>query len=165
VRIANLLVWFALVGWWPLAAAAQSGPSITGVAGATPAAREVRAAEERMHQAYVTGDVALFASLYAEDSTFTYNNGRTVTGRERVEAFKKQAATPGAFKDLRDEIVSITMLSDTIALVRCTSRYTLVSQPGVTAHLNILRVWQKRGGRWQVVAFQSTAVREPTVAF
>lgn len=138
---------------------AQQGPSITGVAGQSAAEKEVRAAEEQMHEAYVTGNVPLFASLYAEDSTFTYSSGATVSGKERTNALKEQADA-GAFKDLRDEIVSIRVLRD-VALVRCISRYTNITTPG-ESHLNILRVWHKRDGKWQVVAFQSTAVRPPS---
>jgi uncharacterized protein (TIGR02246 family) len=141
------------------AAQAQVSRGISGATGRTALEREVRAAEEQMHRAYVTGDVQVFASLYADDSTFTYNSGVTVTGKQRIEDFKKQAAA-GGFKDLRDEIVSITTLGDAVALVRCTSRYSTQSRSG-EAHLNILRVWHKRNGRWQVVAFQSTAVRPP----
>lgn len=143
------------------ASADQSAARFAGVAGQTAAEREVRAAEEQMHQAYVTGDVALFSSLYAEDGTFTYNSGETVSAKERAVRFVEQART-GSFGDLRDEIVSIKVLRD-VALVRCTSRYR--SRTGAAdTHLNILRVWQKRAGRWQVVAYQSTAVRPAQTA-
>jgi hypothetical protein len=39
-----------------------------------------------MHDAYVKHDVPLFASLYAEDSTFTYSTG-TVGEGERIKGF------------------------------------------------------------------------------
>jgi ketosteroid isomerase-like protein len=123
--------------------------SITGVQGQTPAEREVRAAEDQMHKAYVAGDKELFRSLYTDDSTFTYSRGETVSRDERVRRL-------GAFKDLRDEIASIKVVGD-VALVRCISRYSNQTQPGET-QITILRVWQQRAGKWQVLAFQSTPV-------
>lgn len=152
VALAALIVALAATG---RDASGQSA-SITGAAGSTALEREVRAVEEQMHKAYASGDVSLFASLYADDSTFTYNRGVTVTGKQRTADFATQAKE-GRFKDLRDEIVSITVLGD-VALVRCVSRYSNPA-PAPESHLNILRVWHKRGGRWQVVAFQSTAMR------
>ncbi|MGE0462501.1 MAG: nuclear transport factor 2 family protein [Vicinamibacterales bacterium] len=151
--LATVVVTMAAMAWGVGGAGAQS---ITGAAGQTPAEREVRAAEEQMHKAYASGDVALFTSLYAADGTFTYSRGATVTSQQRIKDFATQAKER-RFTDLRDEIVSITVLGD-VALVRCISRY---SNPGGApdSHLTILRVWHRRGGRWQVVAFQSTAVR------
>jgi uncharacterized protein (TIGR02246 family) len=144
-----ILAWMSIVN-------GQSGSRITGTTGQTVSEKEVRTAEEQMHRAYVTGDVALFSSLYSEDATFTYNSGQTVGAKERVARFAEQAKS-GAFKDLRDDIVSIATIGD-VALVRCVSRYSSASGSG-ESHLTILRVWHKRNGRWQVVAFQSTAVR------
>lgn len=151
--LATVVVMMAAMAWGVGGARAQS---INGAAGQTPAEREVRAAEEQMHRAYVSGDVPLFSSLYAADGTFTHSRGTTVTSQQRIADFAAQAKEK-RFTDLRDEIVSITVLGD-VALVRCISRY---SNPGGAppSHLTILRVWHKRGGRWQVVAFQSTAVR------
>jgi len=123
---------------------------ITGVSGQTPIEREVRAAEGQMHKAYVAGDQALFRSLYAEDSTFTYSSGITVGREERVKGLR-------AFKDLRDEIVSIKVLGD-VALVRCISRYSNATAAGET-QITILRVWRKQNGKWQVVVFQSTPLQ------
>jgi uncharacterized protein (TIGR02246 family) len=140
------------------AAVSMSGSAVagqvTGVQGQTPTEREVRAAEEQMHKAYATGDKALFSSLYADDSTFTYSRGETVGRDERVKRFSEP------FKNLRDEIVSIKVLGD-IALVRCLSKYSNATTTGDT-EITILRVWQKRQGKWVVVAFQSTPVTRAT---
>jgi uncharacterized protein (TIGR02246 family) len=127
---------------------ASDAQEITGYAGNTPAEREVRAAEERMHQAYVAGDAKAFRSLYADDSTFTYSTGRTVGPDERVKDLR-------AFKNLRDEIVSIKMIGTDVALVRCISQYANATTPG-ESRITILRVWQKRDGQWKVIAFQGT---------
>lgn len=136
-----------------LCAYAAHAEQLTGVQGQSPSEREVRAAEEQMHKAYATGDRTLFASLYADDSTFTYSRGETVGREERVTRFSEP------FKNLRDEIVSIKVLGD-VALVRCLSRYSNTTRPGDT-ELTILRVWQKRQGKWVVVAFQSTPIAPP----
>lgn len=135
---------------------AQATHGITGATGQTAAEKEVRAAEEQMHNAYVTGDVPLFGRLYADGATFTYNSGRTVLKQARLDDFATQAKAK-AFRDLRDEIVSITVMGD-VALARCTSRYSSLDT-GKEVQLNILRVWHRVGGRWQVAAFQSTAVQ------
>ena len=139
-----------------LSGSVVSAQSIAGVQGRTTAEREVRAAEDQMHKAYVAGDKEAFRNMYTDDSTFTYNSGLTVDRETRVKGLY-------AFKDLNDEILSITMAGSDVALVRCISKYSNATQPGTT-HLTILRVWHKRNGKWQVLAFQSTVVRQASGA-
>ena len=122
-------------------------PSISGERGRTAAEQEVRAAEELMHKAYVAGDAKAFRGLYTDDSTFTYSSGSTVGPDERAKSVR-------AFPDLKDEIVSIKVLGD-LALVRCISEYSN-TKGTAKDRITVLRVWQKRGGKWQVVAFQAT---------
>jgi uncharacterized protein (TIGR02246 family) len=136
-----------------VAAAPSSAQQIAGVTGNTAAEKEVRAAEEQMHNAYVSGDHKLFRNLFADDSTFTASNGTTIGPDRRVKGLR-------AYKDLQDEVVSIKVLGD-VALVRTISRYAS-AEGKERAHLTILRVWHKRDGRWQVVAYQATSVQQPT---
>jgi uncharacterized protein (TIGR02246 family) len=113
------------------------------------AEREIRAVEQQMHDAYVRHDVPLFASLYADDSTFTYSTGRTVGKNERVAGFTAQ------FSDLKDDLQRVRVYGD-VAIVNDRSDYTNASKQHVA--IQITRVWMKRGGKWQVVAFQSTPI-------
>jgi uncharacterized protein (TIGR02246 family) len=122
-------------------------------AGAEPGAaeREVRAAEQQMHEAYVKHDVVSFAKLYAEDATFTYSTGRVVGKVERVKDFTYP------FTDLKDDLQNVRIYGD-IAIVNDRSDYTANNSPEHVA-IQITRVWRKQPGGWQVVAFQSTPVR------
>jgi uncharacterized protein (TIGR02246 family) len=111
---------------------------------------EVRKVEQQMHDAYVKHDVALFASLYAEDSTFTYSDGRVASKEERVRAFT------GPYTDLKDDLQRIRVYGDT-AIVNDRSDYTASTTKEHVA-LQITRVWLKRRGKWIVIAYQSTPV-------
>jgi uncharacterized protein (TIGR02246 family) len=117
----------------------------------SPAEKEVRAAEQQMHDAYVKHDVALFAKLYAEESTFTYASGQVVGKAERVKGFTYP------FTDLKDEIQKVRVYGD-FAIVNDRSDYTAHNTPDHVA-IQITRVWRKQGGAWRVVAFQSTPIR------
>jgi uncharacterized protein (TIGR02246 family) len=117
----------------------------------SPAEREVRAAEQQMHDAYVKHDVALFAKLYTEDATFTYSTGKVVGKAERVKDFTYP------FTDLKDDLQKVRIYGE-FAIVNDRSDYTAHSSPDHVA-IQITRVWRKGPSGWRVVAFQSTPIR------
>ena len=143
----NRFAWMvAFVG-----AACLSGTlALAAGAGVSAEEREVRRAEDQMHDAYVKHNVALFASLYAEDSTFTYSTGRVASKAERVKAFTNP------YSDLKDDLQKIRIYGD-FAIVNDRSDFT---EHGSSRHvaLQITRVWHKQGSAWQVVSFQSTPI-------
>jgi uncharacterized protein (TIGR02246 family) len=114
------------------------------------AEREIRSAEQQMHDAYVKHDVPLFASLYADDATFTYNTGEVVNKAERVKRFT------APFADLSDKLQSIRIYGD-LAIVNDRSDYSASNKEHIA--IQITRVWLKRNGKWQVVSFQSTLIK------
>lgn len=109
-----------------------------------------------MHRAYVDHDTALFASLYADDATFTYSRGELVGKDERVKRFN------APFVGLQDMVQKIRIYDD-VAIVNALSTYPNAARTRIVA-IQITRVWQKRNGRWQVVAFQSTPTQVPESA-
>lgn len=113
------------------------------------AEREIRTVEQQMHDAYVKHDVSLFASLYADDATFTYNSGEVVSKEERVKRFT------APFSDLSDKLQSIRIYGD-LAIVNDRSDYSASTKEHIA--IQITRVWLKRNGKWQVVSFQSTRI-------
>lgn len=117
---------------------------------ASQAEREIRAAEQSMHEAYVKGDRTRFRALYADDATFTYSSGRTVGVDERVRGL-------GAFPDLRDSVAGVRIYGGATAIVTMQSEYADSGRP---VRLQIIRVWVKQGTAWKVAAFQSTPVAE-----
>src|SRR5581483_6880407 len=72
----------------------------------TAAAREIRAVEQQMHEAYVNHDVPTFASLYADDATFTHSNGHVVSKTVRVKEFT------GPYSDLKDDVQNVRVYGD-----------------------------------------------------
>jgi uncharacterized protein (TIGR02246 family) len=119
---------------------------------ADAAESEIRVVEQQMHDAYVKHDVPLFASLYAEDSTFTHATGRTVSKAERVKEFT------APYPDLKDDLQRIRVYGN-VAIVNDRSDYTARTDHRHVA-LQITRVWMKREGRCQVVSFQSTNIAQ-----
>jgi uncharacterized protein (TIGR02246 family) len=129
----------------------SGGWSMARLAAADAAAeKEIRAVEQQMHDAYAKGDQRLFASLYADDATFTYSGGKTVGKDERVKALT------APFKNLKDEIQNVRVWGGT-AVVNDRTDYD-AQATGQHVALQVLRVWLKRDGKWQVVAFQSTPI-------
>ena len=134
----------------PVLASAQ--PTFTLAPGlvASPAAQEVQGVERQLHEAYVNGDKTRMRSQYADDSTFTFQTGRTLGPDEQVKAIR-------AFPDLRTTVDNVRLYGDSTAIVN--GKTAFAGSDGPQMLLQIVRVWVKQGGAWKVAASQATPVK------
>ena len=118
----------------------------------------VRELEDRLNEAIVQGDVATFDRLFADDFTHTSHDG---TFRTRAEWLKGRVQG-------KSNYVSYEVVDRQIRIYGETAVVTGLAKPSwreddgslASGTFRLLRVWVKRGGRWQAVAFQSTRVSE-----
>ena len=134
----------------PVIASAQ--PTFTLAPGlvASPAAQEVQGVERQLHEAYVKGDMTRIRSQYANDSTFTFQTGRTLGPDERIKALR-------ARPDLRTTVDNVRLYGNSTAIVN--GKVALEVADGTQTRMQVVRVWVKQGGAWKVAAFQSTRLK------
>lgn len=117
--------------------------------------REIRRLEDQANRAVVEGDVAFFDRVLAEDFTHTSQSGKF---RTRAEWMQGREQGKSNYESFETEDVHIRIYGDT-ALVTGLSdaRWREADGQPRSGQYRFLRVWVRRDGQWQAVAFQSTA--------
>jgi len=159
--------WFAIgisvaIGFWsatwafePLTVARSE---VTGAPSKSAEEKVLDELENRLNKAVVQGDVATFDQLFAADFTHTSQNGRF---RTKPEWMKGRVQGKTNYVSFDVEGVQIRICGET-AVVTGLSKPSWREDDGNLANgrFRFLRIWAKRGGRWQVVAFQGTRISE-----
>jgi ketosteroid isomerase-like protein len=131
-------------------AAAQPNPN---------AAKEVLAASEAWRQAMLKKDAAGLQKFLHEDLTYSHSNARNQTKADVVQTTTAGKTTIEAM-DFSEVTVRVY---GTTALIRANVDIrNSTDGKSTTSHLNVLHVWLKGPGGWQLVARQSTQVSPPT---
>jgi peptidylprolyl isomerase len=127
---------------------------------ATPAVEdELKALERRWHDAYLKHDFDEMTRIEADDFTITYPDGSVRTKVEEVEAQKKAANRPAdssrtsAVEDERIRVYGTTAVLTGLFVINGGQQNT--SAPVRARYTD---VYVRRGGVWQVVASQLTAI-------
>jgi ketosteroid isomerase-like protein len=128
------------------------------------AEREIRELEARFVRAVVEGDRAFYERVLADDFTHTSHSGvfktRAQFMAENKFDEKKDVESGRTRYDAYDvDDLAIRIYGDTAVVTGRTSPKgrTAQGQP-ITGQYRYLRVWVKRQGRWQAVAFQGTRI-------
>jgi ketosteroid isomerase-like protein len=131
------------------------------------AERAIRELEAQFARAVVEGDRAFYDRVLAADFTHTSHSGVFKTRAEFMAEDKfaaKGASQTGRTRyDAYDvDDLAIRIYGDTAVVTgRTTPRgRTALGQP-ITGQYRYLRVWVKRQGRWQAVAFEGTRIAQP----
>ena len=122
--------------------------------GLDAAKKEVLAASAAWRQAMMKKDGAALEKLLHDDITYSHSNGMlqtkadvvksTTTGRMTIEAID--------FSEVSVRVFGTTALIK----ANCDMRNKSEGKEAVTTHLNVLLVWLKGPGGWQLVSRQST---------
>jgi ketosteroid isomerase-like protein len=129
--------------------------------------REIQELEAQFGRAVIAGDRAYYDRVLAEDFTHTSHSGVFKTRAEFMAENKfdekkdpKSGRTRYDAYDVDD--LAIRIYGDTAVVTGRTSPKgrTAQGQP-ITGQYRYLRVWVKRQGRWQAVAFQGTRITQP----
>ncbi|MBW3597513.1 MAG: nuclear transport factor 2 family protein [Planctomycetes bacterium] len=115
--------------------------------------------EQQLADAVVKGDVATFDRLFADDFTHGSQSGRFRTKAEWMKG-KQQGKSAYVSFDCAD--VQVRVSGDTAVVTGLAKPQWREGSRIASGQFRFLRVWAKRDGRWQVVAFQSTNVPAPS---
>jgi ketosteroid isomerase-like protein len=131
----------------------------------TGAEREIRELEAQLSRAVVAGDRAFYERVLAADFTHTSHAGKFKTRAEWM-AEDKTENRPGQAQagktiyeafDVDDLAVRIYGETAVVSGRSSPKGRTAKGEP-MRGQYRFLRVWVKRDGRWQVVAFQGTRI-------
>jgi ketosteroid isomerase-like protein len=131
---------------------------------ATGAEREIRALEEQLARAVVHPDRALYDRLLADDFTHTSHSGVFKSKAEwmaedRFGAKADPRSGRTTYESFDVDDLAVRVDRDTAVVTgRSTPRGTDAKGQPIRGRYRFQRVWVKRHGRWQAVAFQGTRV-------
>jgi ketosteroid isomerase-like protein len=135
---------------------------------ATTTEREIRELEGELSRAVLRGDRAFFERVLAEDFTHTSHSGQFKTRIEWMSEnkFESHEGKPEPGKTHYDAFevddLAVRIYGETAVVTgRSTPRGRTAKGDPIRGRYRFLRVWVKRGGRWQVVAFEGTRIAEP----
>jgi hypothetical protein len=149
--------------------AATALGSSTFVARQDPGAeREVRELEGQLSRAVIAGDRAFFELVLAADFTHTSHAGKFKTRAEWMAESKAEnpqgqpQSNKTTYEAFEVDNLAVRIYSDTAVVTgRSTPRGRTAKGEAMRGQYRFLRVWVKRDGRWQVVAFEGTRIAEP----
>jgi ketosteroid isomerase-like protein len=124
----------------------------------TTAAKEVQAAEDALSQALMKKDAAALQKLLHEDLTYSHSSGLNQTKADVVKA--TTAKTNIEAIDFSD--TTIRVYGNTALLKAHVELRNSTDGKATVNHLNILFVWVKGAGGWQLVARQASQLAPPT---
>jgi ketosteroid isomerase-like protein len=131
------------------------------------AEREIRELEARFARAVVEGDRGFYDQVLADDFTHTSHTGVFKTRAEFLAEDKfgakgdsRSGRTHYDAYDVDD--LAVRTYGDTAVVTGRTSpRGRNAQGQPISGQYRYLRVWVKRQGRWQAVAFEGTRIAQP----
>jgi hypothetical protein len=122
-----------------------------------PAEAAVLKREEARLQAMVKADVAALEDVLADDLSYIHASGNADTKREFIDAIRTGRLR---YKQLDREGVAVRVYDD-VAVVTGRGRFLVRSgENDLDVRLLFTDVYVKRGGKWRMVAWQSTRLAE-----
>jgi ketosteroid isomerase-like protein len=122
----------------------------------------VKALELERFQAQEKNDFAALERLLADDLVYTHSSGNVDSKASYIDSLRtgKSRYLKIAPEDLRVRVVG------DLALIHGRGVFTLETnvngQKGENPlHLSFLDIWQKKNGKWQMIAWQSTRIVPP----
>jgi len=124
---------------------------------------QLKALERRWLDAYLKHDFNEMARIEADDFTITYPDGTVRTKPQEVEAQRQAAARPGDLSGtsaVEDEHIRVYGNTAVLTGVFVSNRGQ--QNPSTAFRARYTDVYVRRGGVWQVVASQLTALSDAT---
>ena len=129
------------------------------------AEREIRELESQLSRAVVAGDRGLFDRMLAGDFTHTSHSGQFKTRAEWMAEDKvdsrqgKPQAGKTTYEAFDVDDLAVRIYGETAVVTgRSSPKGRTAKGEPIRGQYRFLRVWVKRDGHWQVVAFQGTRI-------
>ncbi len=119
----------------------------------------IKKAEQDWATAVVKKDYAVLDRVLADDLAYTHSDGRLDTKQALIDSLKSGKQT---YEAAEHQSIEVKMLAKDVALVRGRVRMTAAAggKPAVPANFSMLRVYQLKGGKWQMIGHQSARLAQ-----
>lgn len=119
----------------------------------------IRQTEKDWAAAVVKKDYAALDRVFSDDLAYTHSDGRLDTKKNFIEALRSGKQT---YEAAEHQSIDVRVLGPDVAVVRGRLRMTAAAggQKATPANFSILRVYQSKNGRWQLVAHQSARLAQ-----
>ncbi len=133
----------------PLALEAGPGPA---------AAPDVQKLDAERFDAMIRGDAAALEGLLADDLVYTHASGKVDSKASFLDDVKGGQLR---YKVIRPEDPKLSVYGDTAVATGLAAFEVNNHGQELNMRLRYTDVWVKRGGKWQMVAWQSTRLPNP----
>jgi uncharacterized protein (TIGR02246 family) len=117
--------------------------------------REILDIENRIAESLTKGDTEIVSRVWADDFFYTGVRGEVKGKKEILADFK---AGIRKFDWLRFDDVRVQVYGETAVVTGRATTKGQSAQGEITGEFRYTRIYVKRGGAWQVVAFQGTPI-------
>ena len=119
---------------------------------------ELRLAEQSRVQALVNSDVPRLEKLLGDDLTYTHSTG---IKESKAEFLHRIQSGDLKYESMQHENeVSVRLYGDTGVLTGTSGVKVRARGQTLNLHIRFTEVWVKRGGSWQLAAWQATRIAE-----
>jgi len=119
---------------------------------------QIRKLEVDRAAAVIRRDVATFEKQLSDDFTIIHADGQMTDKVQTVNAFKSGQVRITSF-DLSD--LKVRVYDDAAVITGKADVKGTVGGQDISGLIRFTRVWVKKDGRWQAVAYQQTYVKNP----
>jgi len=136
-------------------------PSAGEDGGGRSAERDVRELEDQLVRAAIRGDRAFFERILADDFTHTSHSGVFKTRAQWLAEDKAgdREAAGARYEAIEVDDLAVRIYGDAAVVTgRTTPRGRNAKGEPITGQYRFLRVWARRQGQWQAVAFEGTRI-------
>lgn len=135
--------------------------AVAGASAQTKAAEDVTALLHEFISNAGNGDRAIFDRFFADDVIYTRATGVVITKASIMEGLGKPAPASEGKSSYSAEDVTVHEYGDTVIVAfRLVGRTEHADAKVETTHYRNTGTFLRRGGRWQVVAWQATKISE-----
>jgi ketosteroid isomerase-like protein len=119
---------------------------------------EVKALEAEHDEAVIKGDVEFFKRVLSDNFTHTSQSGKT---RTREEWLAGRSPGKSSYTSLNTDSLNIQLLGHAaIVTGRIAPEGTETDGGSIEGAYRFMRVWEKQGADWKLIAFQGTKIDE-----
>jgi uncharacterized protein (TIGR02246 family) len=118
------------------------------------AEQEIRSVEDKRREALLRGDTTTLDQIFADDYTVVNQFGQVRTKAQMMSELKSGTLK---YESIVEEDVSTRVYGDAAVL---SGRLTSKHEGRESTQARFTRVYVKRQGRWQAVAFQTTRIAQ-----
>lgn len=116
----------------------------------------IRGMEWQRYRAMRDGDVGILDLLFADELLHLHSNGTSDSKRSLLAKIRSQELRCPDVRHRPDERVIVH--GDTAIATGLVTGVVYVHEAAITLHNRALAVWNRQGGRWQLLAYQSTPI-------